>query len=74
MQRVYLTNCASITRDQTNVDVIHGVNNCIFKLVFFTPEMLLVNQKWQALLNTLLYCSRMQGLVVDEAHTIQKWY
>ena len=50
-------------------DVIAGK----FQLVFFTPEALLMNRRWRKLLLSDNYQRRIKGLVLDEAHTVQKW-
>jgi superfamily II DNA helicase RecQ len=44
-----------------------------YGLVFFTPELLL-EKKWRAVLHSKVYMSRVRALVVDEAHTVKKWY
>ena len=41
--------------------------------VFFTPELLLL-RKWRDLFHSKPYMSRVRAFVVDEAHTVKKWY
>ena len=64
---------AYITGDQHNEDVLSGVTNGKFKLVYFTPEILLLNKKWRELMMTDIYAKNLRALVVDEAHTVKKW-
>ena len=45
-----------------------------FQIVLFTPEALILNSKWRQLLLSDVYYQRLQALIVDEAHTIKKWY
>ena len=47
--------------------------NCHFKVVFFTPEALLLKKKWRNLLITPTYSNCLRAVVVDEAHTVKKW-
>ena len=44
-----------------------------YQLIFFTPESLLLNRRWQRLLSSSVYQERVKALVIDEAHTVQKW-
>ena len=45
-----------------------------FQILFFTPEALLIKKKWRRLICSERYQKRIKGLVVDEAHTVIKWY
>ena len=40
---------------------------------FFTPEMLILNKKWQVLLLSKVYARNLRGIVIDEAHTVIIW-
>ena len=42
-------------------------------MVFFTPEVLLLQKKWQNLLMTPTYSDCLRAIVVDEAHAVKKW-
>ena len=44
-----------------------------YQLIFFTPESLILNRTWRKMLSTELYQQNRRGIVVDEAHCIQKW-
>ena len=46
---------------------------CYFKVVFFTPEVLLLQKKWRNLLMTPTYSDCLHAVVVGEAHTVKKW-
>ena len=65
---------AYITADQEDITIIQGVTEGNYKLVFFTPEMLLLKKKWRYLLTTPQYSENLKAIVVDEAHTVKKWY
>ena len=45
-----------------------------FQIVFFTPKALILNRRWRQLIGTDKYQKRVKGLIIDEAHTIKKWY
>ena len=45
-----------------------------YQLVIFTPEMLLNNGMWRRMLTNDIYSKRLRAFVVDEAHTVKKWY
>ena len=44
-----------VTADQDNVEVLKGVQMGVYKIVFFTPEMLLLNKRWRRLLTSQIY-------------------
>lgn len=44
-----------------------------FQLVYFTPEVLLLNSRWRKVLLSDKYQLRIKGLVIDEAHTLNNW-
>ena len=54
--------------------MIEKVVNGKCLLVYFTPEALLENRKWRRLLQRDEYSTRVKVLVIDEVHTIKKWY
>ena len=64
---------AYITGGQHDKDILCGVINGKFKIVYFTPKMLLLNKNWRELLTTNVYVENLRALVVDEAHTVKKW-
>ena len=59
---------------QGNDDIKRKVCTGAFQLVFFTPELLIENKKWRKVLMSDVYTTRLKAFVVDEAHTVSKWY
>ena len=51
-----------------------GVKNGSYRVVFFTPEMLLERSRWRKLLLGEVYSTRLRTVAIDEAHTVKKWY
>jgi superfamily II DNA helicase RecQ len=45
-----------------------------YQLVFFTPEAIITQRRYRRLLRSEVYKARIRALVIDEAHTITKWY
>ena len=64
---------AYVTADQNNDEVLKRVQIGVYQIVFFTPEMILLNKQWRHLLTTQIYAENLRALVVDEAYTIKKW-
>jgi len=64
---------AYISGCQEDPQVIRGVEEGKFKIVFFTPEMLLLNRKWRNLFSEAVYKHNLRALVIDEAHVVKKW-
>ena len=62
---------ACITSEQTDQDIVDDVVRGKYQIVMFTPEMILLNKKWRSMLSSSAY-STLQGLVIDEAHTVKK--
>lgn len=58
----------------TASSVLSGVRKAEYQLVYFTPEELLLHRKWRELFQSEEYVNRLKVLVIDEAHTIKKWY
>ena len=63
---------AAIT-STSNEEVKDGVKNGNFRVVFFTPELLLERKRWRHLLQKEHYMKRLKCFIVDEAHTVKKW-
>lgn len=59
---------------QEDEDILRGVKEGCYRLVLFTPEMLLQSKKWRAVLSSDVYCCNLMALVIDEAHTVKTWY
>ncbi len=63
---------ASITGN-TGEEIKEGVRRGEFRLIFFTPELLLEHKRGRRLLRKEHYVKRLKAFVVDEAHCIKKW-
>ena len=63
---------ASITRESPKA-VQDGVMRGNYKLVFFTPELLITKEKWRAMLSGPVYGARIVAFIVDKAHCVKKW-
>ena len=64
---------AYVAFEQEDKEVLQRVMDGAYKLVFFTPEMLLQRKKWRTLLKSPVYSNGLRGVVVDEVHTVKKW-
>ena len=53
---------AYVNRDQHDKNILSGVINGNFKIVFFTPEMLLLNRNWRELLTINIYAENLRAL------------
>ncbi len=51
-------------------DVIKGA----YQIVYFTPEMILASRRWREMLIGEVYSHQLRAFIVDEAHTVKKWY
>lgn len=56
-----------------NAEVIRGVSEGNYDVVFFTPELLINSKRWRSVLTSEVYAQRLKGLVIDEAHCVSKW-
>lgn len=63
-----------IAGEQKDEGVKRAVMKGEYQLVLFTPEMLLESKLWRKMLLGEVYSQRLRVLVVDEAHTVKKWY
>lgn len=64
---------AYVAFEQEDKEVLQRVVDGAYKLVFFTPQMLLQRKKWRRLFKSLVYSNKFRGVVVDEAHTVKTW-
>ena len=60
--------------DSESEDMKAGVKDGRYQLVFFTPELLVGSRRWLKVLSSDAYHSRLRGFIIDEAHTMKKWY
>lgn len=63
-----------ISGEQDDQRVKEGVVKGDYQLVYFTPEMILGSRIWREMLVGEVYAHRLRTFVVDEAHTVKKWY
>jgi len=54
-----------------SMDVVKKVFSGDYQLLFFTPEMLIEQQRWRLLFRKEEYATRLKAFVVDEAHTVK---
>ena len=54
--------------------VKEGVQKGEYQLVYITPELLITGVSWRKMLVGEVYCERLKAFIVDEAHTVKKWY
>ena len=65
---------AYVTGEPGNEEMKRGVSVGAYQLVFFTPELLMDNKRWRKVLMSDIYTACLKAFVVDEAHTVRKWY
>ena len=65
---------ATVTSGQDDIEILNGIRKGAYSLVLFTPEMLLQTRKWREMLLSDIYTQNLKALVIDEAHTVKKWY
>lgn len=64
---------AAVSGEGKDEEVVGGVLQGNYQLVFFTPEAMLLSRKWRRMLTSDVYARSLRALVVDEAHTVKKW-
>lgn len=64
---------AHVTGDSSK-SMKDGVLKGDYQLVYITPELLLTSSVWRKMLVEEVYCERLKAFIVDEAHTVKKWY
>ncbi len=63
-----------ISGEQDNESVRKDVVKGRYHIVYFTPEMILSNRRWREMLIGDVYTHQLRAFIVDEAHTVKKWY
>ena len=58
---------------QKDVKVKKDIEKGKYRLVFMSPESLLLNLTWCEMFRSCVYRENLAGLVVDEAHLVEKW-
>ncbi len=61
-----------ISREQDNEGVRKDVVKGRYQIV--TPEMIVSNRRWREMLIGDVYTHQLRAFIVDEAHTVKKWY
>ena len=69
-ERVVAAVYAGEATDELQTSIFHGH----YQLVFLSPESLVNNFRWRDMLANPIYKENLVGLIVDEAHCVQKWY
>ena len=63
-----------ICKDKCKQSVLgQDVENGQYQIVFFSPECMLTELKWREMFRSEVYQKNVIGLVIDEAHCIEKW-
>ena len=58
---------------QKDVNVKKDVERGRYQLVLLSPESLLLNLAWREMFRSCVYRENLAGLVIDEAHLVEKW-
>jgi len=64
---------AFVGKEQTDESIRQQVEKGVFSLVFMSPESLLQVLRWREMFRSTIYQDNLVGLVVDEAHCVEKW-
>ena len=64
---------AFVGKEQTDENIRQQVEKGVFSLVFMSPESLLQVLRWREMFRSTIYPDNLVGLVVDEAHCVEKW-
>ena len=64
---------AFVGKEQTDENIRQQVEKGVFSLVFMSPESLLQVLRWREMFRSTIYQDNLVGLVVDEAHCVERW-
>ena len=64
---------AFIGEAQDDYSVERGVMNGEYSLVYMSPESMMTVLQWREMFRSQLYQQRLKGIVIDEAHCVEKW-
>ena len=64
---------AHVGKNQKDFKVRVDVEEGKYQLVFMSPEALLLNLTWREMFRSHVYRQNLAGLIVDEAHLVEKW-
>jgi len=62
----------NMASSQQDAGLVDRILNGQFELVFFSPEWCVSHKKFQALMQSQTFRKRIGGIVIDEAHLVQK--
>ena len=66
--------CAYVGAQDSDSGNLHDlVEKGEFSLVFMSPESLVSGCRWREMFRLAIYQANLVGVVVDEAHCIDKW-
>lgn len=64
---------AHVGHNQKDVKVKTDIEKGRYQLVLMSPESLLLNLTWREMFRSSVYHDNLAGLIVDEAHLVEKW-
>ena len=64
---------AFVGEAQDNYSVVQGVMGGEYSLVYMSPESMMTVLQWREMFRSRLYQQRLKGIVIDEAHCVDKW-
>ena len=64
---------AHVGKNQKDLKVRVDVEGGKYQLVYMSPESLLLNLTWREMFRSRVYRDNLAGLIVDEAHLVEKW-
>ena len=64
---------ALVSRGGMQSGVAEGVVRGEFQIVMLSPEAMLTDLKWREMFRSKVYHDNLVGLVIDEAHCVEKW-
>ena len=64
---------AFVGEAQDDQSVEQGVKNGEYSLVYMNPESMMTVLQWREIFRSQLYQQRLKGIVIDEAHCVEKW-
>ena len=60
--------------EQHESEIRQGVLRGDYQLIYISPESLLRVLQWREMFRSDIYQSNLIGIIVDEAHLVDKWY
>ena len=64
---------AAAVFDGQSEDILKGIENSDYSLVYSSPESMLSIERWRRILTSPDFRNRCQLLVIDEAHCVVHW-